>query len=309
MRFCVSGASGFLGTPLCAHLNDQGHHVTRLVRREPSGADESRWDPARHEVDQSVIDAADVVVNLSGAAIARWPWTESYKRELVDSRVSSTTTLAAAIARVDGDKPAMISGSGMAAYGDDRGAELLDEQAGPGGGYLNEVVGQWEAATAEAEQAGARVCHVRTTVVLHRTGGALQLMSVPFKVGLGARLGSGRQYFSIISRRDWVRGVEFLATQPNASGPYNFAAPQSSTNAQFTKALAAQLHRPSVLAVPAFAIKLALGELSSELLGSMRVEPKRLLDAGFDFEDPDLESVVAEALRGAGSPGRDTASG
>ena len=299
MRFCVSGASGFLGTTLCEHLHAQGHEVTRLVRRDTRADDESSWEPASGRIDQHVIDASDVVVNLSGAAIARWPWSTSYKRELMDSRVTTTTTLARAIA-AGSHKPAFISGSGMAAYGQDRGEEILTEESGAAdtsshAGYLQEVVQAWESATAPAADAGARVCHVRTSVVLHRDGGALKLMSLPFKVGLGARLGTGRQYFSTISRTDWIRGVEFLATDQQTSGPYNFVAPDVTTNAEFTQILARQLHRPALLAVPAPVIRLALGDLAGQLLGSMRVEPRRLLEAGFQFRHPDTSSVVAAA--------------
>lgn len=297
MRFCLAGASGFLGSALRTRLLAGGHEVTSLVRREPQSAEESQWDPAEGRIDTTVIEGADVVVNLSGAPIARWPWTESYKRTLMSSRVDSTRTIAHAVA-ASAEPPVLLSGSGQNAYGSDRGAEELDESSSHGSGTLADVVEEWEAATFEAAEAGARVCHLRTSVVLDRSGGSLKLIALPFRLGVGGRIGSGQQYFSVISRNDWIRSVEFLATDEHASGAYNLTAPQTPTNAEFSKALASHLHRPSAIPVPSFAVKLALGELAGELLGSLRVSPTRLLEAGFEFEQPDLDSMLDEALRG-----------
>jgi len=296
VHIVVGGASGFLGRSLVARLRDQGHRVTRLERSDSPGDDASSWDPAAGRIDQGLINDADAVVNLSGAAISRWPWSAAYRRELLDSRLGATSTIATAVAAAT-RPPALVSASGMSVYGADRGDELLDESAGPGAGFLADVCRRWEAAAAPAVEAGSRVSFVRTSMVMHRDGGTLRLMLPAWKAGLGATLSSGSQYFSIISRDDWVRGVEFLLTTPAVSGAFNFANPSPVTNAEFTKALASAVHRPSLLRAPRFAMRLVLGRLADELLGSLRLRPAALTAAGFAFEHPDLESTLAAALR------------
>jgi len=295
MRFCVSGASGFLGTALKSRLRVDGHSVVTLVRRDPAAPDESRWDPDAGDVDQAVIDESDVVVSLSGAPIAHWPWTSSYRRELVDSRVSTTTTLAEAIARAP-RPPVMLSGSGINAYGDDRGDTLLVEGTPRGPGFLADVVEAWEASAAPAVAAGARVCYLRTAPVLDGSGGLLKVIALPFRLGLGGRLGSGKQYFPVISLRDWLGAVTFLAEDADASGPYNLVAPEPSTNAEFTRALAGALHRPALVPAPSFAMRAALGGLSALALGSLRAAPRRLEEEGYPFADRNIREVVATAL-------------
>ncbi|MFD1826516.1 TIGR01777 family oxidoreductase [Mumia zhuanghuii] len=299
MRFCVCGASGFLGNALAARLRAQGHTVVSHVRREPDGPDESHWDPDVGEVDQAVIDASDVVVNLSGAAIAHWPWTPSYRRELLDSRVSTTTTIAEAVARAP-QPPALLSGSGINAYGEDRGDTLLVEGTPRGPGFLADVVEAWEVSAAPAIAAGARVCFLRTAPVLDRSGGLLRVVALPFRLGVGGRLGSGQQYFPMISLRDWLGAVTFLAEDADASGPYNLVAPEPATNAEFTRALAGALHRPSMVPVPSLAMRLALGGLSALALGSLRAAPRKLEEEGFTFADRDVRDVVATALDAKG---------
>ncbi len=295
MHVVVAGASGFLGTPLVARLRERGHEVTRLVRGDDTAPDASRWDPADGRVDQALVGAADAVVNLSGANISRWPRTSSYAREILQSRLGATTTLARAIAAAE-RPPAFVSGSGMSWYGVDRGDDSLDEQAGPGEGFLADVSQQWEAATAPAAEAGARVCTVRTSLVMDASGSALKLMAVPFRLGLGGRLGSGEQRMSLVSRDDWVSAVTFLVEHASLSGPFNVSIPQTVTNAEFTAELGRQLHRPAVLAVPAPAIRLALGGIADDLLGSLDVRPRALLDAGFEFAHPSLASTLRAAL-------------
>lgn len=296
MRFCVGGASGFLGQALTGALRANGHQVVRLVRREPGAPDESSWDPATGSIDERVVERSDVVVNLGGAPFVRWPWTTGYKRRLMRSRVETTRTIASAVAAAP-NRPVLLSASGINAYGDDRGAEILEESATRGNGFLSEVIHAWEEATAVASDAGARVCHLRTSAALHHCGGALRPMAVPFRLGLGGPVGSGAQYFSVISRADWVRAVEFLASHEDTHGAYNLAAPTAPTNAQFTHALASELRRPALLRAPAPVVRAAAGDLASLLLGSLRVRPARLLEAGFEFAHPDLESVIAAALR------------
>jgi uncharacterized protein (TIGR01777 family) len=295
MHVVVGGASGFLGSALTTHLRDRGHQVTRLIRSGAPADDASAWDPAAGRVDQALIDRADAVVNLSGSPISQWPRTQARKREILRSRLSATSTLAKAVA-ASSTPTAFISGSGMSWYGTDRGAETLTESSSAGTGFLANVSQQWEAAAAPAVDAGARTCFVRTSLVLSKDGGLLALMLPVWKLGGGARLGSGRQHMSLISRHDWVRGVEFLLEHDDASGPFNFALPQAVTNAEFTDQLGDAVHRPTFLAVPGFAIKAALGGLSDDLLGSLRLSPAALGKAGFTFSEPDLRAALESAL-------------
>ncbi|HEU4511586.1 MAG TPA: TIGR01777 family oxidoreductase [Nocardioidaceae bacterium] len=295
MRIVLAGASGFLGQAWREHLARQGHDVLRLVRGEAVSAAESSWDPYDGQVDQSVIDSADVVANLAGAPIAHWPWTPSYKRALHDSRVFTTRTLAEAVAKSPG-KPAFLAQSGVAGYGD-RGDEVLTEESStPADTVLGRITREWEAATAPAEDAGARVCVMRTAVVLHKSGGALKPLNLLFRAGLGGPIGSGRQYFATISLNDWLRAATFLATDNSCRGVYNLTGPGTTTNEEFTKQLGRMLNRPTLLRAPAWPMRKALGELSNELLGSVRVEPAHLLADGFEFEQPTLNERLAAAL-------------
>lgn len=294
MKIVIGGASGFLGAPLVHHLREQGHQVTVLVRRT-AGKDESWWKPSERLIDQNLISSADAVINLSGAPIQQWPRTRSRKREILDSRVGATTTLAKAVA-ASPHPPALLSGSGMSWYGVDRGDDELSEQSAPGVGFLADVAQQWEQATAPAIASGARVAHLRTSVVLDRSGGALKLMAKPFRLGLGAQLGDGSQYFSTISLRDWVGAVTHTL-EHDVSGPVNLATPEPVTNREFTRALAKTLHRPALLKAPAFAVRLGLGGLADDLLGSLRLIPETLLTHGYEFQDPDIAQVLHTALK------------
>ena len=296
MRFVLAGASGYLGTALRDHLARGGHDVVRLVRGDARSRSESTWDAYQGQVDSAVLASADVVVNLSGATIGR-PWTRSYRRTILDSRVKSTSTLANAIAALDA-KPTLLSQTGMNFYGDDRGDEVLTEDSASGGGFLGGVVTPWEGSTRVAAESGARVCLMRSGVVLGPGGGTLRTLQIPFRLGVGGRLGDGTQYFSSISLHDWVRAVDFLATTDSAFGPFNLTAPKPPTNAELTQELGRQLHRPTVLPVPAFVLKTALGELSGLLLGSLRGHPRRLLDSGFHFDHPDISAILRSALHG-----------
>ncbi|MBA2509770.1 MAG: TIGR01777 family protein [Nocardioidaceae bacterium] len=290
MRFVIAGSSGFLGTALRDRLARDGHQVTRLIRGEASAPSESSWDPSAGDIDDEVVAAADVVVNLAGAPIARWPWSESYKQTLLNSRVQTTQTVAAAIERT-GAKATLVNGSGMNAYGH-AGDQVCDESTPRGSGFLADVVEQWEGATEAAKTAGARVVWLRSGVVLHPDGGTLGLMKTPFRLGLGGRIGSGEQWFSTVSREDWVSAVVFLAGNPDANGPFNLVGPEPVTNAEFTKTLGEVLGRPTVIPVPSTPLRLVAGELSQELLGSLRVVPHALLDAGFTFAHPDVRASL-----------------
>lgn len=294
MQVVIGGASGFLGTALTDHLREHGHTVTRLVR-SGSGDDASRWDPAAGVIDQDLINAADAVINLSGASISRWPRTRAYRQELLDSRTSPTSVIAHAIAKSP-TPPVMLSASAMGFYGNDRGDEVLTERSAAGTGFLSDLVQAWEDAALPAVET-TRVVFLRTTLVLDKRGGLLKLMLVPFKLGAGAKLGPGTQYMSFISLGDWLRAVQFLLESQTASGPYNLTMPQSQTNAEFTDALGDALHRPTFLAAPGIALKAALGtSIAKDLLGSLRVSPKALTSAGFTFDHPDLTSTIDAAL-------------
>ena len=295
MHVVIGGASGFLGTALVAHLREQGHQVTRLVRSDDSSADASPWDPHSGRLDQIVIDRADAVVNLSGSSVARWPRTGRVRRELLASRLDSTTTLARAVAASE-NHPVLLSQSAMGIYGPDRGDDILTERSEPGTGFLSELVQQWEAAAQPAVDAGARVCWMRTTLPLDRRGGLLQPLVPMFKLGAGARLGSGRQYMTMVSLHDWLRAVTFLLENPSASGVFNIGMPNPPTNAEFTDALGKALNRPTVLVAPSVVLKTVLGGVADDLLGSLRVESAALREAGFMFDDADVESALARVL-------------
>jgi uncharacterized protein (TIGR01777 family) len=298
MRFLIAGSSGFLGQALRNHLAQEGHHVVRLVRGEAVSEQESRWDPYRGVLDQQVVENADVVVNLAGASFVKWPLTAAYKQTFRDSRVVTTQTLAEAIAKSD-RRPAFLAQNGTSYYGD-RGEEVLTEKspAGNDGTFLNGITKEWQAATTPASDAGARVCVMRTSAVLHRRGGAFRPLHLIFKAGVGGPAGDGRQYFSTISLTDWLRAATFLATHAESGGAYNMSGPNPTTNAEFAEALGRMLHRPAKVRVPAYPLRKLFPELSPELLGSVRAEPARLIEEGFVFEHPTVNTRLAAALTG-----------
>lgn len=294
MRWVLAGASGFLGTSLADDLTRSGHDVVRLVRREPRSADEVRWDPYAGTLDPSALDGAHVVVNLAGATIGR-PWTPRYKRTLRESRVRTTATLSEAVAKAGG-QPVLLTQSGKSAYGEDRGAELLTESSPTGEGFLADVCRLWEGATAPASEAGSRVCFLRTGVVLSADALAFKVLALPFRLGVGGRLGSGRQYMATLALTDWLRAVRFVAEHNDLSGPVNLCLPQAPTNAEFTRALAKALHRPALIPVPGILMRAGTGDLAWELLGSTNLVPRKLLDANFTFTHPTTEATITSAL-------------
>jgi uncharacterized protein len=294
MRIVIAGASGFLGTAWCDHLTGRGHEIVRLVRR-PAGPGESRWDPYAGRVDLDLVDSADVVANVAGANVAHWPWTSSYAKTFTDSRVVTTRTLAEAVA-ASRHKPALVAQNGIAGYGDRGDHVVTESDPTDSTTLLAKVTREWEAATTPAKEAGARVVVMRTSVVLDKRGSAMKAMLVPFRLGLGGPIGSGDQYFPTVSLVDWLRAATYLTESDTASGVYNLTGPNPSTNAEFSRALADAVHRPAFLRVPAFAVR-AAGPVSSDILGSVRLEPRRLLDEGFTFEHPTIEDRVRTALR------------
>ncbi|QNN53209.1 TIGR01777 family oxidoreductase [Nocardioides mesophilus] len=295
MKLVLAGASGYLGTAWRDHLAQQGHEVTRLVRGEPMSADESKWDPYAGHVDPAVIEQADAVAALSGASLVRLPFSESYKKVFTDSRVLTTRTLAKAIARSE-RKPAFLAQNGIAGYGDRGDLVLTEDSPTDAPSFMGQVTRAWQDATGAAESAGARVVVMRTGVVLGPGGGAFKPLSLMFRFGLGGPVGSGEQYFSTISLHDWVRAATFLAEHEECRGAYNLSGPVPATNAEFGRSLGHLLHRPSKLRAPAWPIRKALGDVSSELLGSARVVPLRLEEAGFVFEHRTQEQIITAAL-------------
>jgi hypothetical protein len=297
MRFVIAGASGFLGQAWTEQLKAHDHEVVQLVRREPTGPHQVRWDPYSGDIDPAVVESADVVANLAGAPLAHWPWTKSYRRTFRDSRVVTTRVLAGAIAASD-RKPAFLCQNGINGYGD-RGAQVVDEQTPTDGtSFMAEVCRLWEAATEPAAAAGARVVVLRSGVVLDRSGGALRLMRLGFATGLGGRVGSGEQYLPTITLHDWLGAASFLAYRTGAHGVYNLSGPEPSTNAEFTKVLGRAIHRPTVIPVPAWPLRKLAEVPAVALLESVRVEPHRLLEEGYAFAHDDVEARVQAALVG-----------
>jgi len=295
MRVVIAGASGFLGTHLVEHFRGEGHDVTRLVRRPPSESDESAWDPYADKLDQDVVETADVVINLAGTPTAGNPHSQKWARELEESRVVTTRVLAHAIARSE-RKPAFLAGNGISYYGDHGEREVTEESDSRGDALLTRVTQVWQAAAEPAAEAGARSCVLRTAPVMDRHSPPLKQMRLAFKLGLGTRLGDGRQYFPMISLRDWIGGVAFLAGSDTASGPFNLCCPETPTNGEFTHALASALGRKAFLAVPKAALRAGAGQMSPELLGSVRARPAALEKAGYEFLDRDVTAVLASAL-------------
>jgi uncharacterized protein len=295
MRFVLAGASGFLGTAWRDHLAREGHDVVRLVRGGAMSANESAWDPHAGHIDQDVIEAADVVACLSGANLAHVPWTESYKKTFTTSRTATTGTLAAAIAGSD-RKPVFLAQNGIAGYGDRGDTVITEHSPTDADTFMGGVTREWQAATEPAAEAGARVVVMRSGVVLDRDGGALKPLVRQFKAGVGGPIGDGTQYFATISAVDWLRAATWLATNDDAHGAYNLTGPNQTTNEEFSRTLARLVHRPAFVRTPAVAIRAALKDVASELLGSERVEPQRLLDEGFTFEHTTLEARLRSAL-------------
>lgn len=291
MKVLITGASGFIGTALAAELESAGHVVVPLRR----GGGPLEWDPARGWIDPAVLESVDAVVHLAGESIGG-RWTAAKKDRILRSRVSGTSLIAGAVAAA---RPrVLVSGSAIGFYGD-RGDETLDERAAPGSGFLADVVKQWEAAAQPAVTAGVRTVFARTgSLVLDRSGGSFPRLLLPFRIGVGGRIGSGDQWWSWITLRDEVRALIHCITESTLEGPVNLCSPNPAPNREFVRALASSLHRPALVPVPALALKAVLGaEFASEvLLGSQRVVPGRLQDSGFSWEHPELEAAFASVL-------------
>ena len=295
MKVAITGASGFLGTALVAHLRGGGNQVLRIGRRRSSGSQpDIIWD-ARTSIDAAALEGVDAVIHLAGESISQ-RWTAGAKREIRESRVAGTTLIARTLASLASRPAVLVSMSATGIYGD-RGDEPLDESSPTGRGFLADIGRAWEAAADPARAAGIRVVHPRLGVVLHPDGGALGKMIPIFSLGAGGKIGSGGQWMSWIGRRDVLAALAFLLVTPSLSGPVNFTAPEPVTNADFTDALAHALRRPAIVPVPEFAIRLLYGEMGEKtVIEGQRVIPRKLLDARFPFIAPRL----AEALKGEG---------
>jgi uncharacterized protein (TIGR01777 family) len=301
MDILVTGGSGFLGAALVSRLRGAGHRVAILTRRASAGPDSVRWDPAGGSLDAASLDGFDAVVHLAGESIGAGRLTVARKRSIMDSRAGGTRLLAATLAGLKKPPAVLVSASGINVYGS-RGDEVLGEDASPGRGFLADVCRAWEAATAPAAAAGIRVVIVRTAMVLSPDGGALARMLPLFRLGGGGVLGPGTQWWSWITRDDHLSVIERAIADASLSGPVNSASPGAVTNREFTRVLGAVLRRPTVLPAPAFALRLALGDLADELLlASIRVEPAALLAHGFRFAEPTLAGALRRMLAAPGA--------
>jgi hypothetical protein len=296
MKIAVTGSRGLIGSSLVPHLRAQGHEVVRIVRGK-AAADEVLWDPTQGAIDAAKLHGVEAAVHLAGAGVGDRRWSPRYKQIILSSRVDGTSTLARALSDLPVPPSVLVSASAVGYYGV-RGDEILTEEAGQGAGFLADVCAQWESATEPAATAGIRVVNMRTGVVLSGAGGALRKQLPLFRLGLGARLGSGGQQLSWITRRDVVAAISFLVDGSELSGPFNLVAPQPVSNATFTKELGHALHRPARLVVPETVLRIALGpEMASEVhFASQRAVPQRLLAAGFTFSDAALPEALGTAL-------------
>ncbi|MGO9269169.1 MAG: TIGR01777 family oxidoreductase [Terriglobia bacterium] len=297
MRTLITGSTGLIGTALERLLSHRGHEVIRLVRSgSASGKGVVHWDPRAGTIDAAALEGLDGVVHLAGENIAARRWTTTQKEQIRESRVRGTNLLSGSLARLARPPRVLVSASAIGYYGD-CGDEMLREESPAGSGFLPEVCVAWEAATKVAEDRGIRVVHLRTGMVLDRAGGALAKMLPVFRMGAGGVIGNGRQYMSWIALDDVSGAIQHALTTDDLRGPVNTVAPTPVTNREFTKTLGRVLSRPTLFPLPAFAARLALGEMANELLlASQRVEPARLIASGYQFCFPDLEGALRHLL-------------
>jgi uncharacterized protein len=296
VKVLISGSSGLLGGALTQSLGADGYEITRLVRKPTSAAGQIAWDFAQPLAPESV-SGFDAVIHLAGESIAS-RWTDAKKKAIRDSRVLGTRNLAEALARVASPPRVLISASAIGFYGDREDEILREDSASGASGFLPEVCREWEAAAESAVKAGIRTALLRTGIVLSAKGGALKQMLPPFRMGLGGRIGSGRQWMSWIDLHDEIGAIRHILANESVSGPVNSVSPHPVTNSEFTKTLASILSRPAIFPMPAFAARLAFGQMGEELLlGSQRVEPARLMATGYVFQKPDLRSALEQILK------------
>jgi uncharacterized protein (TIGR01777 family) len=297
MRILMAGASGFLGTRLADRLRDAGHELTHLVRRPPHRPDEATWQPSQGQLDPALVAAADAVINLAGAGVGDKRWNARYKSVLRASRVDTTGTIAQTIKQLPAaDRPrTLLQASGVGWYGDTGDAPATEETPA-GSTFLADLCRVWEAAARPAEDAGTRVVLLRTAPLVDASGGLVKPLLLPFKLGVGGKIGGGRQWMAWMALPDWLGAAEFLIDREDVAGPVNMVSAEQTTNAEFTRAFAQAVHRPAVLAVPGLALDVALGEIAGEMQRSQRVVPAVLRRAGFHWAYPDVASALRAAV-------------
>jgi uncharacterized protein (TIGR01777 family) len=299
MKILISGSHGLVGTALIKALETDGHEIFRLVRHYPNTENEIEWSPDRYSIQLARIEGFDAVVNLAGESIAEGRWTDEKKRRIRESRVKGTKLLGDALANLTSRPKTFICASAIGYYGN-RGDETLTETSAPGDDFLAEVCVEWEKATALATEKGIRVVNTRFGVILDANGGALAKMLPPFRMGIGGKIGSGKQWMSWIALDDVVGALKFALANETLKGPVNFVAPNPVTNAEFTKTLGKVLSRPTLFPIPAFGVRLAFGEMADALLlSSQRVEPGRLSTSGYQFRCSELDQTLRQVLKEA----------
>ena len=295
MKTLVTGSTGLVGRSLCAHLRQRGDEVLRLVRRAPAAEDEVQWDPTEGTCDAAAFDV-DAIVHLAGEGIASRRWSKGQMLKIRESRVAGTRLISEGAVRITRRPQVLVSASAVGFYGD-RGDEVLNEDSERGAGFLADVCDDWELATDQAVRAGLRVVNPRIGMVLAEGGGALTKMLLPFKLGLGGRIGSGRQWMSWIQLEDLVRVLCAAIDDESLSGPVNAVTPHPVTNSEFTRALGRALRRPTLFPLPAFAARLVMGKMADELLlASAPVTPAKFTQAGFEFHSPEIKAGLAASL-------------
>jgi uncharacterized protein (TIGR01777 family) len=292
MNILVSGSTGLIGSELCLFLSKNNHRIVRLVRHADAGPDEIRWDPSRGILDTQALERLDAVVHLAGENIASGRWTEKKKRRIRESRINGTRTLAQSLSHLFDPPKVLVSLSAVGYYGN-RGDEQLNEECASGDGFLPDLCREWETATQAAVIRGIRVVIPRVGIVLSARGGAMARMLPFFRLGLGGRIGSGRQYMSWIALEDLLRVIHHAILTPSLHGPVNAVSPNPVTNRDFSQALGRALSRPARFVLPAFAARIAFGRMADEaLLASARVTPARLAQSGFAFHFPELDGAL-----------------
>jgi uncharacterized protein (TIGR01777 family) len=296
MKILIGGSHGLVGTALIKSLEAEGHEIFRLVRHAPTAKTEVEWSPDRYSIALARIEGFDAVINLAGESIAEGRWTDDKKRRIRDSRVKGTKLLGDALANLTVPPKIFICASAIGYYGN-RGDEILTEASPAGDDFLAKVCAEWEDATALATEKGIRVVNARFGVILDTEGGALKKMLPPFRLGVGGKVGSGKQWMSWIALADVVGALNFALTNDSLRGPVNFVAPNPVTNAEFTRTLGKVLSRPTLLPIPAFVVKLLFGEMGEALLlGGQRVAPERLKSGEYKFQYPELSGALQHLL-------------